>query len=311
MVVGCNSTNKDVSYEEVIYQNRIDLLKDKPYYFPANLPNDEQIAYLPLKRFDLIFVGHNNTDTTDNMTRIVSGLIPGLYTHTLMYIGKDSEGYAYAVEMNGNKNIDLHVGALGIHMKGRLFVYCLGSDYSKGCPRDEYFRGIETYDYMWPKRLSPDLRQKLLAHEQELVSTIKDDLINDFPFQIPLSLNTIDKNITLINDGRVNGADCTSYITSLFEKVASVCMDEVTLHADTFVDYFFYDPKGKKAYFPAEYNPFANEDILVSDFLLKYGYDIVDGVPRRTKCPDKRMESGTPTPQKLFDSPSMVEIEAD
>jgi len=300
-----------VSYEDIIYNHRIDLLKNEPYYFPSNLPGSETIVSLPLKRFDLIFVGHYQLDPENDLTQIVSMLIPGLYTHVLMYLGKDSDGYAYAVEMNGDEDIDFSVDLSGFHMNGRLYVYCLGSDYTKECPRDEYARGIETYDFMWPKRVEPGLHQRLMGYEKELVATIKGDIQNAFPFQIPLGLDLFGKNIILVNDGRDNGADCSSYITSLFESFASVCLDDVTMQADAFTDYYFNDPKGQKAYLPAEYNPFGTEDIYVSDFLTDYGFHIVNGTPRQTKCPDGRIEVGIPTPQKLFDSPSMVEIEAD
>ena len=303
-----NESSNRVSYEDIVHYNRIELLKNEPYYFPSNLPGDENIVFQPLKRFDLIFVGHYQINIDDDMTQIVSMLIPGLYTHVLMYLGKDSDGYAYAVEMNGDENIDFRVDTSGFHMNGRLYVYCLGSDYNKVCPRDEYSRGIETYDFMWPKQLESGLYQRLMGYEKELIATIKNDLQSAFPFQIPLGLDFFGKNIILVNDGRENGADCTSYITSLFEETASVCMEDITLQADAFTDYFLNDPKGQEAYFPAAYNPFADEDIYVSDFLLDYGFDIINGAPRQTKCPDSRVEVGIPTPQKLFDSPSMVEI---
>jgi len=250
-----------------------------------------------LKRFDLIFVGHDFNSSASFLT----------------YLGKDSQGFAYAAEMNGDESQNFSVGIEGIRAGGRLFVYCLGSDFGdKMCPKDEYVHGIETYDYMWAKRLQPELKEKLMKNENRLISTIKEDLISAYPTQLPfcIGLDTaFTKVIPLVDDGRQNGADCTAYFVSLFEEVAEVCLDEIRIDAETLESYYLYDPIGQKAKLPAQYNPFSIADIYFSELLSEYGYTFVDNEPRQTSCPDDRVVTCVPTPDLIFDSPSMVEIE--
>jgi hypothetical protein len=171
---------------------------------------------------------------------------------------------------------------------------------------------MKIYDFMWAKRLRPELRKRLMSHKEQLISTISQDLKQKFSFQIPfdLGLETYSKKYTtIIEDGREKGADCVSYFVSLFEEVAKVCPTDIRMSADDLASYYLHDPLGKKAYIPKKYNPFFNYDINVSTVIGEMGYHIQNNEPRTTLCPESEVVFGVPTPNKLFNSPDMVEIE--
>ena len=93
-----------VTYDDIIHKYQVDRLKNEVYYFPANTPANEKIALQPLSQFDLIFVGHAGSNDTSEEGQLTTDIIPGTYTHMLMYIGKDSDGLAYGIEMNVDEN---------------------------------------------------------------------------------------------------------------------------------------------------------------------------------------------------------------
>jgi len=301
-----NQDNTVVTQVDILHDYKVELLKNETYYFPANTPNDEKMGIQPLQQFDFIIVGHD-IDPTGNKQNSTD-LIPGTYTHMLMYLGKDSDGLAYGVEMNVNIDAKLEIDEDGsIQMDGQLFIYCLGSDFNKKCPTDNYIWGLETYDYLWAKRLKPQLHDKLEAHKESVLSRIKQDLQNHFPFQLPLKVDLDNKIFQLINDGRKNGTDCTAYMVLLLEESASVCMDNIHITADEMKEYYINDPRGKKVYIPAKDNPYGI-DIYASDLFTTFGFTLENNPPRETKCPDGRKVIGIPTPQKVFQSPSLTEI---
>jgi len=127
---------------EDFYQ--LEQLADDVYYFPSIKPGTTEVLYQPLKRFDFIFVGYDlNLERNEAGVRDLVLSIPGTYTHMLAYLGKDSDGYAYAVEMNADKAKSFSLGVDGLKVGGRLYVFCLGSDYGfKACPQDKYIYGI-------------------------------------------------------------------------------------------------------------------------------------------------------------------------
>ena len=310
---GCNSdmdnTSSLVTQDDIIKSYAIDRLINETYYFPAKKQSHLTTAYQPLERFDLIFVGHDFNSSAS----LLAHAIPGHYTHVLAYLGKDSEGFAYAVEMNAEESHNFNIGIDGLKVDGQLDVYCLGTDFGdKACPQDLYKHGMETYDYMWAKRLKPKLRTQLIKYENRLISIMKEDLITAYPIQLAfyIGLETpVNKIIPLVDDGRQNGADCGSYFISLFEEIAEVCLDEIRIDAAALELYYLYDPTGQKAKLPAQYNPFLQEDIYVSEVFSDLGYSLVDNMPRQTLCPDSRIVTGIPLPDLIFHSPSMAEVD--
>ncbi len=302
---GCSHKKLDIKTRDFIINSSI--LKDEFYYFSAKKPDSLHVEYQPLKRFDLIFVGHSLdiNSTKYNKLQNLSALIPGTYTHVLAYIGKDSNGFAYAVEMNADKEQSFTIDNEGVKLGGKLYFYCLGSDFGKkNCPNDNYIHGMKSYDYMWAKRPKFDLKK----YEKELLVTIQNDLKEEHPFQIPLdlSLKTQDtKLVTIVDDGRKNGSSCAEYFVSLFEEVADVCLNDVRIDAKTLKNYYINDEIGKRAVVPVKYSVFFKRTIYLKETFDKLGYDIQDNKPRDTKCKQK---VGIVTPDLLFRSGSMRDI---
>lgn len=317
LLSGCGSESDDaenrVTQQDIINSYAIERLKNETFYFHATEPVSKSRYYQPLKRFDLIFVGHDSAQSGYG-TLDIARSIPGLYTHMLAYIGKDSDGFAYAVEMNTDENQSYTLGLNGLKVGGHTYVYCIGSDFGlRECPVDDHIYGLETYDYMVAKRLTETLRTALMAHEAQLIATMKEDLLTELPFQLPFDIGLqtmIGKKIGLVDDGRIKGADCTAYFTGLFEEVAGVCMDNIRMNAATLSDYFLNDPFGQEAMIPEAYNFFTHEgDLYFSELLGSAGYQLVDNTPRQTLCSDGRIVQGIPTPDLVFGSPSMEPIE--
>ncbi len=290
----------------------LECLKNETYYFPAKKNANETVVYQAVERFDLIFVGHNIDAAPEGELNLALS-IPGYYTHMLSYIGKDSDGFAYAIEMNADENKSVTFGLNGLEVNGQLYMYCLGNDFGKdSCPKDDYIYGMETYDYMWAKRLRRELRENLLSHEKQLMRTVKDDLIKGYPFQLPLHLGLeilVNKEIPIIDDGRENGADCTGYFVSLFEEIAGVCMDDIRMSAEIFELYYRHNVLGMQAMIPEKYNLFYGEDIYVSKLLNEQGYSFVNNTPRKSSCLDERILRGMPIPDLVFNSPSLLDVD--
>ena len=301
--------------KNILKNSSIEKLKNEIYYFPAKKTSSSVVVYQPLEQFDLIFTGHDVNTSIKNfdLYQNTSALIPGKYTHTMMYMGKDSNGYAYAVEMNADKDKTFSMDFHGMYIGGGFHLICLGSDYGKySCPDDDDTYGLETYDYNWAKRLNPKLKNQLLLHKDQLLKIIKKDLVNTYPFQIPFDLTmmtAINKVTHLIEDEHVNGSDCVSYFVSLFEEVAHVCFEDIRIDAPTLQAYYLNDPLGQRAVLPAKYNPTSDKDILVKDLLGNMGFSFADQEARKTSCPDGRRVKGVPTPNLLFNSADMENID--
>jgi hypothetical protein len=214
--------------------------------------------------------------------------------------------------MRPNEKKNFRIGLNGIKIDGRFHIYCLGNDFGmKQCPKDSDRNGLDIYDYMWAKRPKTELREQLVAHENELMAIMKEDFLAGYPFQIPIYVGVetpLTKAVPIVDDGRKNGADCTSYFVSLFEEVAEVCFDEIHINAETLLSYYSKDSIGKQAFLPAQYNPLFKEETHFRTLIKDFGYYFVDNSPRQTSCPDYRMVTGTPTPDLLFNSSSMVDI---
>ena len=305
---GCGNDDFILTQEHIEKSYAIEYLKKEIYYFPAKQESNDTLVYQPLHPFDFIFVGHdfNSSDA------LLAYATPGHFTHMLMYLGKDDAGFAYGVEMNGEPEDSYHIDMHGLNLDGRLYVYCLGNDYGeKECPRDLYHHGLETYDYMWAKRLEPSLHEQLLSHQEEIITTIKQDLINAYPTQLPFYIGwdtPLTKVLPLIDDGRFNGADCTAYFISLLEEKAKICLNDVRIDAAELEYYFIYDPIGQQATIPAQYNPFSKEDLPMSFLFTQMGYSITD-ISRQTECSNHKTVTGIPIPDKVFHSLDLTEIE--
>ncbi len=293
----------------------IEKLKNDTYYFPAKKFSDSTLVYQPLKQFDFIFTGHdvNLSEKHFDIYENTSALVPGRYTHILMYIGKDSRGFAYALEMNSDENKTFSMDFDGMYIGGGFYLTCLGNDFGEEtCSEiDVYGYGFKTYDYFWAKRLNPKLKRQLLLHKDQLFASMQKDLINNYPFQIPFHLDMmtpINKVSSLIEDEHKNGSDCISYFISLFEEVAGVCFDDIRIDASSLMSYYLNDPLGKRAYLPEKYNPTSEKDILIKELLGDLGFCFTNNKPRQTLCSDRKIVTGISTPDLLFNSSSMIDI---
>ncbi len=279
-------------------------LNDEIYYFSAKKEYNSNTEYQPLKRFDLIFVGHNPKISPEKFKNL-SALIPGKYTHVLMYIGKDKNGFAYAVEMNADKNRSFKIDKNGIKIGGRLYFYCLGNDFNKKvCPSENYPYGLKSYDFMWAKRVKTDLRR----YESKLLEFIKNDYENRLPFQLPLmiSLKTKEnKNIILIDDGRKNGASCAEYFASLFEDTLDICINNIRIDAKDLKNYYTINPTGQKAYIPIHYNIFFDKKIYLKELFTTLGYNLKNDRYKKNRCGKRK---GIVTPDLLFKQLADIDI---
>ncbi len=283
----------------------IDRLHSERYMFPAKPDSTAPIRYLPLEQFDIIFAGHDYNSSSGELAYAT----PGHFTHALLYLGKDAEGFAYGVEINTDGSEGYRFDASGMRIDGHLYIYCLGSDYGeRACKEDLYIHGLESYDFLDARRLIPALRTTLIQHRQRVMETIHADLTHRYLAQLPFHIGPetlLSKTIPLIDDGRANGADCTSYITSLFEEVGGVCLEGFKMNAAEIEAYYREDPAGQKAILSARYNPFSDEDIPFSELFGSRGFRLSDPLSVQNGCDSK---TGVPVPDKLYHSPSLQAI---
>jgi hypothetical protein len=312
MITSCVTRGPTFGSAEIIKN-----LQDTVYHLPAKKNKQAPVIYQSLRRFDLIFVGYDiERLKKEKKWELINMLylIPGHFTHVLVYLGKDHRGNAYAVEVNGNENVNLTLTLEGLKADAKLRILCLGKDHTMtGCRDKGGKHGLKSYDYRWAKRLRPKLRKQLLRHEKRLIQAIRDDLRSDFAFQIPLNirLDTLQKKvIPLVNDGRKNGADCVDYFISLFEEEAHVCMHNTYMCADEIMRYFTQDPQGRKATIPEKYNFVTHKTIRIHDFIKQQGFQFQDSPSRRTVCKDRRIVHGAATPDRLSHSRDLIDSRA-
>jgi hypothetical protein len=307
ILTGCHGENNTLTQEDIEKRYLIEYLKNETYYFPAKQHSNDPTVYLPLQPFDFIFTGHDFNSSHATFAYAT----PGHYTHMLMYLGKDDEGFAYGVEINVSPEDKYTINRNGLQIDGRLYVYCLGSDFGqRECPKNLYHNGLQTYDYMWSKRLTPPLHQKLLENRPAIIETIKEDLINAFPAQLPFYFNwntLLIKKISLIDDGRKNGADCTAYFTSLLEEKAKICLENARMDAEEIESYYINDPIGQQAKIPEQYNFFSDGDLYITSLFTQRGYSLIN-TSRPTNCETQTIVSGIPVPDRLFHSPDLENI---
>jgi hypothetical protein len=77
MPAGCGHHGASLTPDEIIRDARVDLLADESYFFPANGNEKDPTVFLPLRKWDIIFVGQ--TRQFDAETNYLSLLIPGKF----------------------------------------------------------------------------------------------------------------------------------------------------------------------------------------------------------------------------------------
>lgn len=313
-VFGCGHNQVDspperlLSPDEILRDSRLDLLSDEPYYLPANENEEDETVYLPLKKWDLIFVGAMKPGLeVGEDPAMLSKLIPGKYDHVLVYTGKDMAGFAYAVELNTDR---IYLEGMTPVVLGGMRFLCLGKDFAGELhPSGKHVADRDLYGIRWARTFEPENREKLKEADVLLVARVMDDMATAFPYQLEFGLppNLLtDRTVLLVDDGRRNGAGCADYWTSLFEEFAGVCMKGTRISADELTDYFLNDPTGKTASVPEHLNPLGNGDLRLGT-LLSLGVRIVEDVPHRFPC-DGSDESGLVIPDRIARSKALEEI---
>ena len=303
-IQGCSGDSTEVANpvytpEDIIKHSRLELLSDEPYLFPAISPDITVETFQKLRKWDFIFVGGLGNTYEDR--GITSSLIPGDYDHVLVYLGKDSSGNAYAAELNVDS---LQIVFTSLNVEGGIRLYCLGTDYGKYVhPTGVHLFRKNYYRIRWAKTFKEPFRINLRLYDLKLTSQVTEDLQAKFPYQLEFnksfSAMILNKKLELIDDGRLNGAGCADYWTSLFEESARICIKGSRLKAAEMMAYFMYDPEGMSAIIPSALNPFGAGDVLVRDLLVTQGITVVDSPAHQFSC-DGSSEQGLVTPTKLF-----------
>ena len=314
---GGDATAPESLQDRVLRTAAVDTLADEPYLFPANDETDEPTVYLPLRKWDLVFVGSVADGADVPEFRVVtSRLIPGKFDHILVYMGKDAEGFAYMAELNVN---DIHLDDNGeAVIDGGLWLLCVGTDrgeqvHGSGAPvLDRNY-----YAVRWAKTFREDVRAAILAHDQELTARVQQDMRDSFPYQLEFDARlaielieggfTLEAQLVLVDDGLENGAGCSDYWINLFEEYAGVCLKGARMTADEILAYYRTDPEGQAAFIPADLNPLGDEPLAMSD-ALDMGIDLTNDAPHRFVC-DGTEESGLVVPIRVIESDLLTDIQ--
>lgn len=277
----------------------VEELRDRTYFFPANRTETDPTVYLSLRRWDFLFTGDrlNEPDSPVDHEN-VNHLIPGPFNHLMIYMGKDAQGLAWALEVNTSSFTD----------PGGLRFLCMGSDFGLlRHPHDKHLHERERLTRRWAQRLRPDLRRRLIASQEELLRRLAADLALGMPYQLEFrhSGNPLDPVINLVDDGFTGGAGCSDYWTTLFEEVAQVCLPGSRMSAAELETYFREDPEGRMAYAPRSISPFASD--LSIRHLIGLGFHAVDPRPHRYPCTGEQ-ETGLVLPGRIMELDSLRPI---
>lgn len=274
-------------------------LRDQTYYFPANYALNDKTVFLPLRRWDLIFTGDHINQIGDAVDREnINYVIPGPFNHVMVYMGKDSKGLAYAIELN----------LYSLQDGGRLSLICLGSDFGiLRHPETQRIHNKRMMESRWAMRFIDTAYEQVLTHEDLLFSRLQNDLATNFPYQFGLehSGQLWDHYIYLSDDGFEGGAGCSDYWTTLFEVYAGLCIKNIRMSAQEMADYARNSPEGRLAYVPPEVSPFSNPVFIYQ--LLAMGFQIVPDEPHVYSC-DGTEETGIVLPYLIMQSNLLEEI---
>jgi hypothetical protein len=273
-------------------------LTNETYLFSAHQPNALEDVLLPLRRWDIMFFGHDESQPFY--------LIPGKFSHIAIYLGRDRSGVPYGAEMTIDFD-DFQISNLRI-LRLPEFMDVINGSSQVHLPLVTI--NPVSYGNRWAKRLDPHDLARVVEAENSILWQVQTDIENKFPYQLEISWSgkLTDKQIFLVDDGRAGGATCTDYWLTLFEDYANVCIHGSRMTAGELEDYFLYDPYGMLAQIPDKYNPFFPLHVTVGD-ILKLGFYAVNPLPHVFPC-DETSETGLPIPNQLMDnSPELFDID--
>lgn len=306
---GCGSDPNTPSPDIILRDLRFDLITDAVYILPANKEEDGATVHLPVRRWDIIFVGNSKPGVRTGVDPVLlTSMIPGLFDHILIYIGKDANGYAYAVELNTD---DVQKEGFRAIVTGGHRFMCLGKDYGTDLhPTGEQVIRRDLYGVRWARTFSEPDRARLLAADATLIVRIRTDILAKFPYGLEFTQTyegfMADRTIRLVDDGLKNGAGCADYWTSIFEDYAGVCIKGARMTSTQIMDYYTNDTAGKTAFLPPYLNPLGTGNLPFST-AISLGVKIVDDAPHRFSC-DGTGETGLVLPDVMMKSPSLVDI---
>jgi Zinc dependent phospholipase C len=271
-------------------------INNEIYLFPALDKNSGNIITLPLQRWDIIFMGELN-ESDYNV------LIPGDYDHIQIYLGRNKYGIAYAVEMtysNESKIVDFRLVRLP-----EFYTTIAESD---NLALSIVTKPLWQYKNRWAKRLIPAELNKILNNEKLLLHSIESDWLNNFNYQLEYdwSGDLSDKNIYLIDDGKLNGTSCTDYWLTLFENISGVCIHNARINAKELESYYLNDPLVSQSSIPDALNPFPFS-VTAKDLLNLFNFKLIDPPAHIFSC-NGEIEIGVPIPSRLINSPQLQNI---
>lgn len=282
---------------------RLDSLKDEPYLLSARHPVDGSSRMISVQKWDVLFFGSSPFDTGLSESNLFgSVIIPGDFSHIAIYLGRDEQGRACAMELTINllKNNPYSM-ALTYLPENNDTVIPTSSNILPAMPKD-----ISSYHFRWAKRFIPSELTKIKAAEAKLLAQIQQDWENRFPYQLEFELASafFNRQFCLVDDGRQNGASCTDYWLDLFEEIGGVCIKGSRINASELKAQYFNSPEGSVQIY-------LDLGFIRLNFspkeLLEGGFTIVDPPPHVFQC-DKTSETGLPIPDMLFQSPQLEEI---
>lgn len=282
---------------------RLDSLKDEPYLLSARHPVDDSLRVISVQKWDVLFFGNSPFDTGLSESNLFgSVIIPGDFSHIAIYLGRDEQGRACAMELTINllKNNPYSMALIYLP-EDNSSVIPTSSNILPAMPKD-----IFSYHFRWAKRFLPAELAKIKSAEKNLLDQIQQDWENRFPYQLEFDLASafFNRQFRLVDDGRQNGASCTDYWLALFEETAGVCIKGSRINASELKAQYLNSPEGSVQI----YLDFGFIRLNFSPKeLLKSGFTIVDPPPHVFQC-DKTSETGLPIPDMLFQSPQLEEI---
>lgn len=295
------SAGEAEAFVDVAVRDYFDLADLQPlgYVLDARWPFSLVASRHFVRPWDIMAVGGTIDDpTTEADEALNASLIPGAFTHIIIYLGRDANGHPHAMEMTQDLTKTIH----------QLRVARLPEGLSDEAPDT---LGLATVDiglsndrWHWSRTLRPEQREVIEKAKPSLLAELQSDWEQGFPYQLEFqwSGDLSDQDVWLVDDGRSGGASCTDYWLSLFEDVAGICIGGSRMSAAEIIDYFLNDPVASRVEVPAELNPFPIPVTVRS--LVMLGYTPVDPPAHYFVC-SKEAEVGLPIPSRLILSPDL------
>ncbi len=284
---------------------QLNQIKNESYLFAGIQPGSNEITPLPLQRWDIIFMGDLKDDPlTPAFNEAENNIyIPGDYDHILIYLGRNSVGTAYAMELTHS-----FVHEIVDFRLIRLPEFYNALSESDNIPTAVVTKPVWQYQNRWSKRLIPSELEKLVLNEKALLHNIEHDWLNLFPYQLEYewSGDFNDKKIYLVDDGLQNGASCTDYWLTLFESIGGVCLHNARMNAGELNQYYSNDSDTAQTPLPASLNPF-DFTITTNALLNFFNFELIDPPAHIFSC-DATQETGVAMPGRLIASPQLEEI---